>query len=370
VRLVRVDYERRFGAGWISGVFSVALGFIGVGTVLCLLFPDLLTTPDARPLYPMGVVRFLVHLVIVFAFGLGVLSIVLSRRIPLGLSGIGLAVAALLLGGSQVEVGTIRQPTMFVGLDWFLLNLFILAFVFVPIEVLFARLPQQSFFRPGWLTDLLHFMVSHLLVQLTVLLTLLPAAVFFRWAVSPQLHVLVAGQPLVLQFVEIVIVADLAEYAIHRAFHTVPWLWRFHAIHHSSQAMDWLAASRIHLVDAIITRALAFIPLYVLGFAPGPVYAYLVFVSFHAIFLHANVRFRFGPLAWIIGTPRFHHWHHAVHPADKNFAIHLPLIDRIFGTYYLPEPWPDAYGIDGNPVPPRYPAQVLYPFMPVATQTR
>jgi lathosterol oxidase len=89
-------------------------------------------------------------------------------------------------------------------------------------------------------------------------------------------------------------------------------------------------------------------------------------VSFHAIFLHANVRFRFGPLASIIGTPRFHHWHHAVHPADKNFAIHLPLIDRIFGTYYLPEQWPDAYGIDGNPVPPRYPAQVLYPFRPLA----
>jgi lathosterol oxidase len=127
--------------------------------------------------------------------------------------------------------------------------------------------------------------------------------------------------------------------------------------------MDWLAASRIHLVDAVVTRALAFVPLYVLGFAPGAVYAYLVFVSFHAIFLHANVRFGFGPLAWIVGTPRFHHWHHAVRPADKNFAIHLPMIDRIFGTYYLPPGrWPGEYGMEGNPVPPRYPGQVLYPF--------
>lgn len=359
-------YDTRFGSGWISGVFSVALGIMGLGAVLCLLFPDLLTTPDARGWYPMPILRFLIHLILISAFGLGALSIVLSRRIPLGLAGIALALGAVLLGGSQVEVGTLSQPQVFVGLDWFLLNLFILAFVFIPIEVLFARLPQQSFFRPGWLTDMLHFLVSHLLVQVTVLLTLLPAAVFFRWAVSPRLHAVVAAQPAVLQFVEIVLVADFAEYVIHRAFHRVPWLWRFHAIHHSSQAMDWLAASRIHLVDAVITRALAFVPLYVLGFSPGPVYAYLVFVSFHAIFLHANVRFRFGPLASIIGTPRFHHWHHAVHPADKNFAIHLPIIDRIFGTHYLPQgQWPEAYGIDGNPVPERYPAQVLYPFRPV-----
>ncbi len=54
---------------------------------------------------------------------------------------------------------------------------------------------------------------------------------------------------------------------------------------------------------------------------------------------------------------------HAVRPVDRNFAIHLPVIDRIFGTLYLPpERWPEAYGIEGNPVPERYPGQVLYPF--------
>jgi lathosterol oxidase len=144
----------------------------------------------------------------------------------------------------------------------------------------------------------------------------------------------------------------------------VPFLWRFHAVHHSSEAMDWLAASRIHLVDAVVTRALAFVPLYVLGFSTGPVYAYLVFVSFHAIFVHANVRFRFGALERILGTPKFHHWHHATAPVDKNFAIHLPVIDRMLGTYYLPEHFPAAYGIETNPVPRRYAAQLVWPFRP------
>ena len=119
------------------------------------------------------------------------------------------------------------------------------------------------------------------------------------------------------------------------------------------------------LVDAVITRALAFVPLYVLGFAEPAVYAYLVFVSFHAIFVHTNMRFTFGRLAWLVGTPRFHHWHHSAQPeaVDKNFAIHLPVIDRIFGTLYLPDrAWPAAYGIADSLVPERYPAQLVFPF--------
>ena len=358
-------YDHRFGGGFISGVVSVVLGALGFGAVLCLRFPALLTTPDARAVYPMDAVRFLIHLVLVGAFSLGALSIVLSRRTPLGLTAIGLTVAALLLGGSQYEVTGPIQSAGYVGLDWFCLNLFVLALLFVPLELAFARLPEQGVFRRGWLTDLYHFGVSHLAVQLTVLLTLMPAALFFRWAVHPAVQDAIAAQPLGLQFVEIVVLADLSEYAIHRLFHRVPFLWRFHAIHHSAEALDWLAASRIHLVDAVITRALAFVPLYVLGFAPPAVYAYLVFVSFHAIFVHTNVRFTFGRVAWLIGTPRFHHWHHSAQAeaVDKNFAVHLPVIDRIFGTFYMPEgAWPARYGIADGTVPESYPAQLVFPF--------
>ena len=358
-----LGYETRFGRGFISGVFSVALAALGFGGVLCLRFPSFLMTPDARALYPLDLIRFLIHLHLVAGFGLGVLSIVLSRRARLGLSGIGLVVAATLLGGSQAPIGTLGG-TRYLGLDWFLLNVLVLSMLFVPLERVFARLPAQRIFRPGWATDLAHFGVSHLLVQVTVLLTLVPAAMFFKWAVHPAVQHAVAAQPVLLQFVEIVLVADLSEYAVHRLFHTVPLLWRFHAVHHSSEAMDWLAASRIHLVDAVVTRALAFVPLYVLGFSTAPVYAYLVFVSFHAIFVHANVRFRFGALERIVGTPKFHHWHHATAPVDKNFAIHLPVIDRMLGTYYMPEDFPPAYGIETNPVPRRYAAQLVWPFRP------
>jgi lathosterol oxidase len=356
---------RRFGSGWISGALAVTGGALGLGGVLCLLFPDWLTTPEARAHYPVGLLRALVHAMLVIGVGLGALSAVLRRRKILGLTGLGLATTGALLGGAGVEIDGAVTGTASLGLDWFLLDLFVLALLFVPLERLFARRADQPIFRAGWTTDLAHFAASHLLVQVTVALTLLPAAVFFRWAVSPPLQKWVAAQPLLLQVVEVVLVADLAQYGVHRAFHAVPWLWRVHAVHHSSRTMDWLAGSRLHLADVVVTRGLSFVPLYVLGFAPAAVYAYLLFVSFHAVFIHANVRFRLRPVEPLLVTPRYHHWHHAAHPeaVDRNFAVHVPAIDWLFGTRHLPaDRWPDAYGIAGHPVPADYWRQLTWPF--------
>jgi sterol desaturase/sphingolipid hydroxylase (fatty acid hydroxylase superfamily) len=356
---------RHFGSGWFSGTISIFLGALSVGAVLCFWFPSLLTTPELRSIYPMDVVRFLVQSVILGAFLMGIISVVLRRSKILGLTGASLAVVAVLMGGAQVPVeGPVRKSD-FLGLDWFLLNILLLAIVFVPLERLFARLKQQPVLRPGWTTDLAHFFSSHLFVQVTAFLTMLPATVVFRWLVHPSIQQTVAAQPGALQFVEIVFIADLTEYVVHRLFHVVPFLWRFHQIHHSAQHMDWLAGSRLHLVDIVVTRGLTFVPLFVLGFAPVPLYFYLVFVSFHAVFIHANVNFDFRWLERWIVTPRFHHWHHSAQAEaiDKNFAVHLPIFDRWFGSYHLPEKaWPPSYGIAGNPVPEGYVKQLVLPF--------
>lgn len=351
--------------GWATGVASTTLGAMGLGAVLCLWFPAILTTPALREIYDMTLMRALIKGGIAVAFALGAVSVLLKRRKALGLLGMGLSVLATLMGGSEVEVATPVAPSDYLGLDWFLLNVLVLAMLFVPIEQLFAQRPAQRIFRPGWLTDLSYFAVSHLGVQTTVLLTLVPATIAFRWAVSPTLQHWIAGQPALLQFAEILVIADLTQYAVHRLFHRVPFLWRFHAIHHSSRHLDWLAGSRLHLVDIVVTRAVGFVPVYVMGFAHGPTYAYLVFVSFQAVLIHANVRFRFGALAHVFATPRFHHWHHSAAPeaVDKNFAVHLPVIDRVFGTYHLPrDAWPATYGIAGDPVPEGYVRQLVYPF--------
>jgi len=289
---------------------------------------------------------------------------VLSRAKSRGLLGLSLAVLATVLGGSRVPIEGPIPITPYVALDWFLLSIFLLALVFVPLERLFARVKQRVF-RRGWRTDLAHFGVSHLLVQVTVFLTMLPAAIFFRWAISDRFQTAVASQPIWLQFIETLFVADLFAYGAHRLFHEVPFLWRFHQIHHSSELLDWLAASRLHVVDIIITRAFGFLPLYILGFSSTAIYAYLTWASFQAIFIHANVRFTFGPLRYLIATPQFHHWHHSAALYNKNFAVHLPVIDKLFGTFHLPgDDWPDVYGIEGSPVPDGYVQQLVYPIAP------
>ena len=152
----------------------------------------------------------------------------------------------------------------------------------------------------------------------------------------------------------LLVVADFTQYWVHRAFHAVPLPWRFHAVHHSAEQMDWLAGSRLHLVDIAITRGLTYVPIYVIGFGDGPLFAYLVVVSAQATFIHANVRFDFGAVKWLVATPQFHHWHHAAEreAVDKNFAVHLPVLDWVFGTMYLPRHWPNAYGIEGGARPP------------------
>jgi len=354
-----------FGSGWLSGVLSATLGLIGLGAVLCFRFPDLLTTPEARALYPLPWVRGLLHLVLVGAFVLGVASLWLRRNKALGTVGITCTLAAALLGGSGVPVGSGASEGPFLGLDWFLLNLIVYSLVFLPIERLFARLPDQGVFRAGWRTDLTYFFVSALLVQVTTVLTLKPAMVLFDWAAVPPVQQWVRSLPSALQCLLLILVADLTQYWVHRAFHAVPLLWRFHAVHHSAEQMDWLAGSRLHLVDVAVTRGLTYVPIYVLGFADGPLVAYLVVVSAQATFIHANVRFTFGPLRWLVATPQFHHWHHAsdAEGIDKNFAVHLPVLDLAFGTAHLPDRWPTGYGINGGATPPEgYLRQLLWPF--------
>ncbi len=357
------DESERLGSGWWSGVAAVFLGLVGLSGALCLRFPEWLTTPSVRQAVPLALAHALIQGSIALALLSGLISGLLRKRKVLAVTGVTLALLGSLIGSAAPPPAPLGDRGV-LGLDWFALNLLLTALIFAPMERAFPLREGQGTFRPGWTTDVAHFLVSHLLVQLSLFTTLVPARVLFGWASTPELRALVSAQPLALQFLAIVLTADLTEYAVHRLFHRIPFLWRFHAIHHSARAMDWLAGSRLHLVDILLTRGLTFIPLFILGFAEPAVYAYLVFVSFHAVFIHANVRFNLSSLEAWVATPRFHHWHHssAREAIDRNFAVHLPIIDRVFGTYYAPAgKWPQAYGIEGHPVPEGYVEQTLWP---------
>ena len=120
--------------------------------------------------------------------------------------------------------------------------------------------------------------------------------------------------PLPAQVLALLLVADFTQYWVHRAFHRSQWLWRFHAIHHSIEQMDWLAGSRLHLVDVIATRGLTYVPIFVLGFSEPALMVYVFLVAIQATFIHANVRWTFRGWQRIVATPAFHHWHHSAEP--------------------------------------------------------
>jgi len=163
----------------------------------------------------------------------------------------------------------------------------------------------------------------------------------------------------------IILVADLVQYWTHRAYHEVPLLWRLHAVHHSVKSMDWMAGSRQHILELLITRTLVLAPIYVLGFSKEVIDAYIVVVGFQAVFNHANVSVRLGPLRYVLVTPNFHHWHHSQdqEALDKNYAAHFAFLDYLFGTAVKSTKlWPEHYGVLGDYVPNGFVKQFKFPF--------
>jgi lathosterol oxidase len=270
------------------------------------------------------------------------------------------------LGGSDVRFDTIEQTPYSLGLDWFILSLLFTAMVFVPLEHGLGRKPLSPL-RPGWRTDLAYFFASHVLVQFILILITASTTWIDGLASWPALEARIRALPLWAQLPLAVFVADLTQALVHRSYHRMPWLWRFHAVHHSSREIDWLAGSRLHLLEIVTTRALVLLPLVLLGFSTQAVNAYVILVGLQAVFAHANLGLRFGWLEQVIVLPRYHHWHHARHPdyLDANYAIHLPLVDRLLGTCRMPEDdaWPDEYGVmELDRVPRGFVAQHLMPF--------
>lgn len=359
--------ERRFGTGWISGVLALACALAGLITVLCIRYPNLLTTPMLREQLDVGLVRLALHAVLVLGFLLAVLNLALRRQKIMGFAAVTGILLATLLGGSRAESSDALDTGIYFGLDWFLMNLVFLGIIFIPLERIFGRLKAQSIFRQDWRADLFYFLVNALLVQSLTYLSLKPALTIVAHTEWTSLRAFMAGQPVWLQFVEIMFLTDFVQYWLHRMFHQVPALWKFHAVHHSAQAMDWIAGSRMHLFEIVALRGFTVIPMYALGYEETALKAYILYVFLHSTLLHANLRFDFGPLKHVLATPQFHHWHHGIEQEaiDVNFAVHFPLLDRLFGTHHLPgKAWPSGYGIGGHPVPDGYWKQFLYPLIP------
>lgn len=255
-----------------------------------------------------------------------------------------------------VAVGVVTAPGLLVGLG-------VAAAIGVSCEVL-APLQEGRRSARAYATDLIHAIGNRLLIVplVTVGLSLIGPAVA---AMVPDAVIdAFAGLPWLAQVAIALVVTDFTNYLAHRSLHRVGFLWAFHAVHHSSGRLDWLATSRGHPIDLVFNIVAITIPAYALGqvdLAPW----LLTFFFLYPFVCHANARIRPRFIGLVLVTPAFHHWHHAleVEALDKNFGSFLSIWDRLFGTAITRTDFPSGYGIEGSELDAAdYVGQLAAPF--------
>lgn len=239
----------------------------------------------------------------------------------------------------------------------------ILMVVFLPLERLFTA-SKQGVLRLGFWADLCYFVGQYLIWNTPVVALILWGHAQVDWSSLAGVRAEFATWPWALQFVVAMLISDCAIYWAHRWQHNNRFLWRFHRVHHTAERMDWLAAHREHPLDNLYTRTVENVPLLLLGFPMVTIAGFAVFRGMWAIFIHSNTTLSPGPLRYLLGAPRLHHWHHAIETKGQvNFANLSPLMDLLFGTYYDPRRMPERVGIE-EPFARNYVAALVEPMLP------
>jgi len=247
----------------------------------------------------------------------------------------------------------------------------VLTALFAVLERLWPGKPLQRRLRRGLGTDLVYWFFTPLATKAVSKAAVAAALVPLLLVLGRPLDASsiqagfgpVTALPAWAQAALILVTGDFIGYWVHRAFHG-RWLWKFHAVHHSSTELDWLSSVRLHPVNDVVARVCQAVPFVLLGFSPLVVAAYIPFLTFHAIALHANVSWTFGPLRHVVSSPTFHRWHHTREDEalDRNFGGLLPVWDLLFGTFYMPKgKLPTEFGVKDDAVPEGFLAQLVHP---------
>ena len=172
-----------------------------------------------------------------------------------------------------------------------------------------------------------------------------------------------------------IFVVDFIQYWEHRIAHQSSGplgrlMWRSHAAHHLPEQVYVLMHPASHPIYTFLVQALATIlPLYLLGLSPEAVILVNLVIGVQGIVSHSNLDLRLGWLNYVLVGPELHRYHHSAELKEAgNYAIALPVIDVLFGTFvYLPGRLPERIGIAD---PTDYPRSVdvwrimLLPFHP------
>jgi sterol desaturase/sphingolipid hydroxylase (fatty acid hydroxylase superfamily) len=216
--------------------------------------------------------------------------------------------------------------------------------------------------RAALVTDLVHAAGNRLLQLPATFAALTVLGPVAAWTVPGPVRSGLHGLPWWGQTAIVFILSDLANYLGHRAMHGVPLLWRVHAVHHSSEHLDWLATARAHPLDQAFTVTTTALPAIALGVLDAQPWLLTLLFLYYPFVSHANADLRLPGIERVVVTPRFHHWHHAADAHNANFGGFLAVWDHLFGTTHASGGFPDRYGIDDAAIDGKdYLGQVLSP---------
>jgi sterol desaturase/sphingolipid hydroxylase (fatty acid hydroxylase superfamily) len=233
--------------------------------------------------------------------------------------------------------------------------------------------------KPWWrkrdlVTDLCYWFLIPVITRfLRIGLLIAAAALIFHITTGEGLiafyengHGPLAALPLIAQGVIFLIGEDVIMYWSHRLFHGKTF-WKWHAVHHSSEELEWISAARFHPFNLFLGSVLADVVMLFAGISPNVFLVLGPLTTAHSAFVHANLDWTLGPFKYVIASPVFHRWHHtaAERGGEKNFAATFPILDIMFGTFHMPaSQLPDQYGIDDKAFPQTFGAQLMHPFRP------
>lgn len=171
----------------------------------------------------------------------------------------------------------------------------------------------------------------------------------------------------VLQVFLLLSINDFFRYWYHRWMHESEFMWRWHAVHHSSERLYWFNGTRSHPLEGLVSSFLWAIPL---AFVKAPVE--IVFVTWLmgrtiGRFQHTNMDLILGPFDYIFSSPKNHRYHHSrkIEEGNSNYGGDVIFWDILFGTFYLPkgEQPSDDIGVNGMPnYPKTFAGLMLAPF--------
>lgn len=177
--------------------------------------------------------------------------------------------------------------------------------------------------------------------------------------------------PLYAQVILAVVGSEFMLYWAHRSAHEIPFIWRFHAIHHSVEKLWIVNTGRFHFMDSLYSIILGMIPLIALGASMDVVMWLGAVTAFIGMLTHCNVEMRFGPLSWIFNTPELHRWHHSkrLREGNTNYGENIMLWDMVFGTYFKEDRRPPVNIGITTYMPEKFTEQFLWPFLSEAQKS-